>query len=109
MLARTLLASLAVVAGTSVTHAQETTIKIGQVKSITSVVNLWAMEKGYLKGTGIKLELQDLDTSANNIALLAQNQFQVVEGGISAGYFNALEKNLPVAIVMDRVTSPLGH
>jgi NitT/TauT family transport system substrate-binding protein len=67
------------------------------------------MEKGYLKGTGIKLEIQDLDTSANNIALLAQNQFQVIEGGISAGYFNALEKNLPIAIVMDRVTSPLGH
>ena len=40
---------------------------------------------------------------------MAQNQLQVIEGGISAGYFNALEKNLPVTIVMDRVSSPLGH
>ena len=106
---RALAASVAFAAGLSAAHAQETTIKIGQVKSITSVVNLWAMEKGYFKGTGIKLEVQDLDTAANNIALLAQNQFQVIEGGISAGYFNGLEKNLPIAIVMDRVTSPLGH
>src|SRR2546422_4033889 len=34
---------------------------------------------------------------------------QIVEGGISAGYFNALEKNLPVTMVLDRVSSPLGH
>jgi NitT/TauT family transport system substrate-binding protein len=106
---RLFVAMLALIGGLSCAQAQETIIKIGQVKSITSVVNLWAMEKGYLKGTGIKLEIQDLDTSANNIALLAQNRFQVIEGGISAGYFNALTKDLPIAIVMDRVTSPLGH
>jgi NitT/TauT family transport system substrate-binding protein len=43
------------------------------------------------------------------LALLAQNQLQIIEGGISAGYFNGIEKNLPIAIVMDRVSSPLGH
>ena len=52
---------------------------------------------------------ETLDTAANSIALLAQNQLQLVEGGISAGYFNALEKNLPVTMVLDRVSSPLGH
>ncbi len=41
--------------------------------------------------------------------MLATNQLQLVEGGISAGYFNALEKNLPVTMVLDRVSSPLGH
>ena len=29
------------------------------------------------------------------MALLAQNRLQVLEGGISAGYFNALEKICP--------------
>src|SRR3954454_24539351 len=106
---RALVASLALVAGTIGADAQETTIKIGLVKSISNVANLWAMEKGYFKEVGIKLVPEDLDTSANVLALLAQNQLQVVEGGISAGYFNALEKNLPVTIVMDRVSSPLGH
>lgn len=102
---------LALLAGASMTsaQAQETTIKIGLVKSISNVANLWAMEKGYFREVGIKLVPEDLDTSANSLALLAQNQLQIVEGGISAGYFNGLEKNLPVTIVMDRVSSPLGH
>ena len=85
MLSRTLLVSLAVMAGASAAQAQETTIKIGLVKSISSVANLWAIEKGYLKEFGINLDIQLLDTSANNLALLAQNQFQIIEGGISAG------------------------
>jgi NitT/TauT family transport system substrate-binding protein len=109
ILRRTWLATLAVAASALAAQAQETTIKIGLVKSISNVANLWAMERGYFKEAGIKLAPEDLDTSANVLALLAQNQLQVIEGGISAGYFNALEKNLPVTIVMDRVSSPLGH
>ena len=109
ILHRTLLATFAVAASAWAAQAQETTIKIGLVKSISNVANLWAVERGYFKEVGIKLEPEDLDTSANVLALLAQNQLQVIEGGISAGYFNALEKNLPVTIVMDRVSSPLGH
>jgi NitT/TauT family transport system substrate-binding protein len=100
------LASLAAIESA---QAQETTIKVGLVKSISNVANLWAVEKGYLRELGIKLQIEDLDTSANSLALLAQNRLQIIEGGISAGYFNALEKNLPVTIVMDRVSSPLGH
>jgi NitT/TauT family transport system substrate-binding protein len=90
-------------------QAQEATVKVGMVKSITSVVALYAAEKGYFKEFGIKVETSFLDTAANSIAMVAQNQLQIVEGGISAGYFNALQKNLPVTIVIDRVTSPIGH
>jgi NitT/TauT family transport system substrate-binding protein len=96
-------------AGAGITHAEEVTIKVGMVKSITSVVALLASDKGYFKEFGIKVETEFLDTAANSIALVAQNQFQIVEGGISASYFNAIEKGLPVTIVIDRVTSPIGH
>jgi NitT/TauT family transport system substrate-binding protein len=108
MLKRNLLVLFAILGG-GAAHAQEVTVKVGMVKSISSVATLTAIEKGYFKAFGIKVETEDLDTSANVIALLAQNQLQVVEGGISAGYFNALEKNLPITMVMDRVSSPLGH
>jgi NitT/TauT family transport system substrate-binding protein len=100
---------LAMAASTGIGRAQDVTIKVGMVKSITSVVALLAIDKGYFKEFGIKVETEFLDTAANSIALVAQNQFQIVEGGISAGYFNAIEKNLPVTIVIDRVTSPIGH
>jgi NitT/TauT family transport system substrate-binding protein len=104
-----LLALLAIMGGATAALAQDVTVKVGMVKSISSVATLTAIEKGYFKESGIKVETEDLDTSANVIALLAQNQLQVVEGGISAGYFNALDKNLPITMVMDRVSSPLGH
>src|SRR6266851_7505387 len=93
---RSLLACIAVLAGAGAAHAQEVTVKVGTVRSITTVAILWAAEKGYFKEFGIKVVNENLDTAANSIALLAQNQLQMVEGGISAGYFNALEKNLPV-------------
>jgi NitT/TauT family transport system substrate-binding protein len=109
ILRRILLATFVLAGAATATKAQETTIRVGLVKSISSVANLWAIEKGYFREVGLKLVLEDLDTSANVLALLAQNQLQVVDGGISAGYFNALEKNLPITTVMDRVTSPLGH
>ena len=109
MLRSTLVACFAAAGTAAAAQAQDVTVKIGMVKSISSVATLTAIEKGYFKAFGIKVETQDLDTSANVIALLAQNQLQVVEGGISAGYFNALEKNLPITMLADRVSTPIGH
>src|SRR5262245_54775777 len=102
-LQRILLACLAIVGGASAVHGQEVTVKVGTVRSISTATILWAVEKGYFKDYGIKVVTETLDTAANSIALLAQNQLQLVEGGISAGYFNALEKNLPITMVLDRV------
>src|SRR3984957_18049505 len=104
-----LLVAVGLAGGTCAARAADVTVKISTVKSISTVATLTAIEKGYFKEYGINVETEDLDTSANVIALLAQNQLQVVEGGISAGYFNALDKNLPITMVMDRVSSPLGH
>lgn len=109
MLQRMLATVGALVASTLSGVAQEATVHVGMVRSISSVATLTAIEKGYFKEAGIKVVTEDIDTSANMIALLAQNQLQIIEGGISAGYFNALEKGLPITIVMDRVSSPLGH
>jgi NitT/TauT family transport system substrate-binding protein len=109
MLQRMFAAIGALVASTLAGVAQKATVHVGMVRSISSVATLTAIEKGYFKEAGIKVVTEDIDTSANMIALLAQNQLQVIEGGISAGYFNALEKGLPISIVMDRVSSPLGH
>ncbi len=97
------------VTGLAAASAQETTINIGLVRSISNGANLWGVERGYFKEAGINLKIEDLDTSANVLAMLAQNRLQIIEGGVSAGYFNGLLKNLPITIVVDRVSSPLGH
>ena len=107
---RSVLTIIGVVFGAiTAAHSNEATVKIGTVRSISTVAILWAAEKGYFREYGIKVVNENLDTAANSIALLAQNHLQIVEGGISAGYFNALEKDLPVTMVLDRVSSPIGH
>ena len=88
---------------------RKTTIKVGIARSTSNAAELMALKHGYFKEAGIKLEWDDIDSTANVIALLAQNQYQIVAGGISAGIFNALEKNLPITILSDRVSTPIGH
>jgi NitT/TauT family transport system substrate-binding protein len=89
--------------------AAEDTVRIGMARSVSNGAELIAIEKGYFREAGIKVEMEDIDTSANTIALLATNRLQIVAGGISAGYFNAIEKDLPIIIIADRVSAPVGH
>ena len=97
------------IGGASTASAQEKTVKVGIARSTSNAAELMALKHGYFKQAGIKLEWDDIDTTANVIALLAQNQYQIVAGGISAGIFNALEKNLPITMLSDRVSTPIGH
>jgi len=90
-------------------RAEEQTIRVALARSIVSATTLTAIDKGYFKHEGIRVEIEDIDSSVNAMALLAQNRLQVLEGGISAGYFNALEKGLPLTIAADRVTTPIHH
>ena len=55
------------------------------------------------------LTMPELQSSATGMAGLAQGQLNIIAGGVSAGYFNALEKNLPIIITVDRVTTPIRH
>ncbi len=102
-----LLAPLALACGTA--SAQEQTVRVGMVRALSSAATVIAIEKGYFKDLGIKVVVEDIDSSIDALALVAQGRLQVVEGGISAAYFNAIEKNFPVTIAIDRVSSPLNH
>jgi NitT/TauT family transport system substrate-binding protein len=97
------------VAQSGTVGAQEHIIKVGIARSTSNAAELMALKHGYFKEHGIKLEWDDIESTANVIALLAQNRFQIVAGGISAGIFNALEKNLPITMLSDRVSTPIGH
>jgi NitT/TauT family transport system substrate-binding protein len=87
----------------------EDMVRAAEVRSIGSGATLTAIDRGYFRDQGIKVELDAIDSSANAIALLAQSRYQIIEGGLSAGYFNALDKDLPIIAVADRASSPLGH
>jgi NitT/TauT family transport system substrate-binding protein len=89
--------------------ADDTTIHVALVRSISNGAELVALDRGYFKQYGLNVVIEDIDTSANTIAMLATNRLQIVAGGISAGYFNALEKGIPVTIIADRVSTPIRH
>ncbi len=90
-------------------NAQQHNVKVGVVRSVTTVANQISITKGYFKVAGINVSVDDLDTSADAMALLAAGQFQIIEGGLAAGYFNALAKRFPIVIASDRVSAPNNH
>ena len=106
---RTLCAVLALLAGVTLAQAEDTTIHVALVRSISNGAELIALDRGYFKQYGLNVVIDDIDTSANTIAMLATNRLQIIAGGISAGYFNALEKSVPVTIIADRVSTPIRH
>jgi NitT/TauT family transport system substrate-binding protein len=89
--------------------AAEATIRVGMVRAVSSGALLIATERGYFKELGLNVVVEEADSSANVLAMLSQNRFQVVMGGLSAGYFNAVEKGLPIVIAMSRVSTPIRH
>ncbi len=108
-LERILLAAVAMAGVAASAEAQETVVRVGVVRSMANGAILLAMEKGYFKEIGVKVQLEDLQSSATAMASLAQGQLDIIAGGVSAGYFNAIEKNLPIIITVDRVTTPIRH
>jgi NitT/TauT family transport system substrate-binding protein len=97
------------VASTGAARAEDATIHIALVRSVSNGAELIALDRGYFKEAGLDVVIDDIDTSANTLVLLAQNRLQIVAGGVSAGYFNAVAKGLPITIVGDRVSTPIGH
>jgi len=89
-------------------HAQET-IKVGVVRSVSNAALLITEAKGYFREVGLNVDLEYLQSSSTGMASLAQGQLNIIAGGVSAGYFNALDKKLPIIITIDRVTTPIGH
>jgi NitT/TauT family transport system substrate-binding protein len=98
-----------VLCGLGGARAAEQTVRVGMARALSSAATMIAIEKGYFRQAGIKVETEDLDSSTDALAVVAQNRLQIVEGGISAAYFNAVAKKLPVIIAADRVSSPLSH
>lgn len=107
-LRRILLVGLGLAALNSAASAEDV-IKMGVVRSLANGALLLAEKNGYLKEAGIKLELNNLQSSSTGMASLAQGQLDIIAGGVSAGYFNAIAKKLPIIITVDRVSTPIRH
>jgi NitT/TauT family transport system substrate-binding protein len=89
-------------------HAQAKVV-VGSVPGIAAAGTYIADSKGYFKEAGIDVQIANLASAADAMASLATNEFQVVEGGYSAGYWNALAKNFPIITAFERGSRPTNH
>lgn len=106
---RIFLAAVAVAVLAAPAVAQEVVVKVGTARAISVAATLYAIEKGYFKDAGVKIELDYINSSADVMAMVAQGQYHIVEGGVSAGFFNAVAKDLPLRLIADRTSSPIYH
>ena len=83
--------------------------KVALARSVSNGAMLIAVHRGYFKDERIEIELSDIDTASDALSLVAQGQIQIVGAGVSAGYFNAVDRGLPVTITISRVAFPAGH
>jgi NitT/TauT family transport system substrate-binding protein len=82
-------------------------ITVGTAKGIGTASTMIAVEKGYYKELGLDVRVEEVKSSADIMVLVANGTLKIVEGGISAGYFNAIARNMPVKIISDRVSTPV--
>jgi ABC-type nitrate/sulfonate/bicarbonate transport system substrate-binding protein len=90
-------------------HAETAVVRVAVARSIANAAELMALRNGYFKEHGLRVVWEIAPTSADAIAKLAQGRFQVAGADVSAAYFGAVEKGLPVVIVGDRISSPVGY
>jgi NitT/TauT family transport system substrate-binding protein len=84
-------------------------VRIGVTRSVVASSALLAQQNGYFKEAGLDVDIEFIDASASAVALLAANQFQAIDGGISASFFNGVAQGLPVKLALDVASTPTGH
>lgn len=91
------------VAAPAVVQAQSTDrVTLGVVNTISDAPFFIAAAKGYFRDQGLTVDIEDFPSGAKMIASLGTGQLDVSGGAVSAGLYNAVERNISVRIVADK-------
>jgi NitT/TauT family transport system substrate-binding protein len=82
---------------------------VGNVPSLTGAPLYIAKEKGYYAAAGLDVRIEFPGSPSDMAAMLSTDRLQVMGAGFSAGFFNLIEKKIPVTIIMSRAVSPTNH
>jgi NitT/TauT family transport system substrate-binding protein len=103
-------AGAAVFGAPAIVRAQSKSITIGYVPSTLFAPVFVAVERGYLKNAGIAATLTPIVAGQDAMALVAQGQLDVATAGLSAAFFNAVNRGLTVKFVASTGYQPeQGH
>jgi NitT/TauT family transport system substrate-binding protein len=107
---KSLPAIAALVLATTAASAQPLAkVTVGDNPSLSGAPLYIALEKGYYREAGLDVQLDMSGTSSDMAVMLATNRLNVIGGAISAGFFNSIAKDLPVALMFSRAVSPFAH
>lgn len=84
-------------------------VRIGLTNSSSDAPFFIADAKGYFEDAGITPEFSDFNSAAQMIAPLGADQLDVGAGAPSAGFYNALTRDIAFKIVADKGSMPAGY
>jgi NitT/TauT family transport system substrate-binding protein len=87
----------------------DNTIRVTTAKGLSAATTFIAIEKGYYRDAGLNVVVEDVKSASDVLVLLSTGRLEVVEGGVGAGYFNAIRLGSSIQIIGDRVSSPTEH
>src|ERR1700734_3866632 len=94
----------ALLSATVSASAQKITIAV--VPSVPGGATYVALDKGYFRDAGLDVDIERIDSLGKAVAFLATNQVQVAQGGINAGFYNAVAQGLPVVLALESGSPP---
>ncbi len=103
---RILLALLLCLVAAGAFAQQRLRIDVGSVPALSSGPLYIAKEKGYFAAAGLDVEIQHFPSSSDMAALVATGRLPIIGGALSAGFFNSVEKQIPVKLILSRNTTP---
>jgi NitT/TauT family transport system substrate-binding protein len=89
--------------------AQTREVSVGLVNAITDVPLLLAEKKKYLEAEGLRARFINFDGGAKMIAPLGMGELDVGAGAMSAGFYNAMARNVPIRIVADKSSNTADY
>jgi NitT/TauT family transport system substrate-binding protein len=98
------LAAPAIVAASRRASAADA-VSLGMVNTISDVGFFVADAKGYFKDAGIEVSFLPFTSASAMIPPLASGDLDVGSGAVSAGHYNASERQIPLKIVADKATN----
>ncbi len=88
---------------------QRIPITIASVPSVPSASTYLALDKGYFRDAGLDVTVERINSLSKAVAMVATNRIQVAQGGISAGFYNAVAQGLPIIMALEGGSTPLYH
>ncbi|MFI5267567.1 MAG: ABC transporter substrate-binding protein [Chloroflexota bacterium] len=83
-----------------------TKVSVGVVASSSDGGIFIAQDRGYFKDQGLDVETMRFNTLVDMVAPVGAGQLDIAAGGLAAGLYNAIGRDVPVRIVADKGGTP---